>query len=117
MAEIVWTEPSLNDLDVFAGYIALDNPDAASRFIQKVFDVTDRLEKHPLSGKTVEELLDSPYLEIVVPPCRIFYRVEEDIVYILHVMRGERLLRNFLLDERSKHKNDVEQDGPADAGQ
>ena len=102
MAEIVWTKPSLNDLDVIADYIALDKPAAAVRFVGKVFDVIARLVDHPLSGKQVEELLDSPYREVVVPPCRIFYRFEGETVYVLHVMRGERLLRNFLLDERNQ---------------
>jgi plasmid stabilization system protein ParE len=29
MAEVIWTEPALNDLDAIADYIALDNPEAA----------------------------------------------------------------------------------------
>ena len=29
MAELIWTEPALSDLDTIADYIALDNPDAA----------------------------------------------------------------------------------------
>ena len=31
MAEIVWTEPALSDLDAIADYIALDNPRALVR--------------------------------------------------------------------------------------
>ena len=30
MAEIIWTEPALADLDAIADYIALDKPDAAA---------------------------------------------------------------------------------------
>ncbi len=37
MAELIWTEPALSDLDTIADYIALDNPDAARRFVQRVF--------------------------------------------------------------------------------
>ena len=102
MAEIIWTGPSLSDLDDIADYIALDNPHAASRFVEKVFDSISRLAEHPLSGKKVDELFNSPYREIVVSPCRVFYRPDKNAVYILHVMRGERLLRNFLLEERDK---------------
>lgn len=29
MAELIWTEPALSDLDTIADYIALDNPEAA----------------------------------------------------------------------------------------
>lgn len=100
MAQLVWTEPALSDLEGIAEYIALDNPAAASRLVGKVFDRVERLEEHPSSGRRVPELPRSPYREVIVSPCRIFYRAEEDMVYILHVMRGERLLREFMLTER-----------------
>ncbi|MFW6261598.1 MAG: type II toxin-antitoxin system RelE/ParE family toxin, partial [Spirochaetota bacterium] len=53
-----------------------------------------------------EELPATPYREVIVPPCRIFYRAEEDAVLILHVMRleRERLLRSFLLEQ---HDDDL----------
>ena len=38
MAEIVWTEPALNDLDAIADYIALENPAAASELVRRVFE-------------------------------------------------------------------------------
>jgi plasmid stabilization system protein ParE len=36
MAEMIWTEPALQDLDAIADYIALDNPLAARRLVQRV---------------------------------------------------------------------------------
>lgn len=95
MARLIWTEPALIDLDRIAEYIALDSPDSASRLVHRVFDKVERLEAHPESGKRPAELPRSRYRE-VVPPCRIFYRVDHGKVYVLHVMRSERLLRNFL---------------------
>jgi len=100
MARLRWTEPALLDLDEIAEYIALDDPAAASRYVRKVFDSVLRLEAHPKSGKRPPELLRTPYREIVIPPCRIFYRIEKDTVYILYVMRSEKLMRTFLLDNR-----------------
>jgi len=100
MAELIWTEPALLDLDAVAEYIALDNPSAASRYVQRVFDKVDRLEQYPQSGRCPPEMPRMSYLEVVVPPCRIFYRVENNAVFILYVMRSERLLRAFLLEER-----------------
>jgi len=88
MAAIIWTEPALNDLDEIAECIALDKPKAASRYAEKGFSTTARLEHHPLTGKEVEELPNTPDREIVVPPCKIFYRPDRDTVYILHIMRG-----------------------------
>jgi len=98
MAQLIWTEPALLDLDEVADYIALDNPLAAANYVQKVFDRVERLATYPNSGKRPAELPRTPYREIVVPPCRIFYRTEKDQVIILHVMRSDRLLRTYLLD-------------------
>jgi hypothetical protein len=42
--------------------------------------------------------------EVVVAPCRVFYKVEKNDVYILYVMRSEGLLRTFLLQRRDDHK-------------
>jgi plasmid stabilization system protein ParE len=36
MAQVIWAEPALNDLDAIADYIALDNPEAARRLVQKI---------------------------------------------------------------------------------
>lgn len=104
MAQLIWTEPALRDLNEVAEYIALDDPSAASKMVQTVFDQVERLAIYPNSGKRPAELPRTPYREIVVPPCRIFYRTEEESVFILYVMRSERLLRTFLLDRRNQGK-------------
>ena len=98
MAEIIWTEPALQELDALAEYIALDNPAAASRLVEEVFDKTDRLEDFPKSGRIPPELPNSVYREVVVLPCRIFYRVDERRVFILYIMRDERQLRAYTLE-------------------
>ena len=100
MAEVNWTEPALLELDAIAEYIALDNPAAASKLVQEVFDKTGRLESSPESGRMPPELPDSVYRELVVPPCRIFYRQEQQQVFILYVMREERQLRAYMLENR-----------------
>jgi len=97
MAEIIWTAPALSDLNDIAEYIALSNLSAAKKLTQKVFDKIVRLENHPESGKISFELKSLGYREVNVNPCRIFYKVVNDQVYILHVMRQERELRKYLL--------------------
>lgn len=101
MAQIKWTEPALNDLNEIAEYIALDKPDAAKKLVQEIFKSTSRLKDVPESGKITPELKNTHYREIVVGPCRIFYRVDNQKVFILYVMRGERELRKFILDNRT----------------
>jgi len=89
-------------LDAIADYIALDNPDAAKQFVRKVFAHVEQLRAHPKSGSKPRELKGWRYRQIVEAPCRIFYRQDDDRVYILYVLRGERSLRPRVLSSRSK---------------
>ena len=97
MAEIVWTDPALGDLDAIADYIALENPAAASALVRRVFDHVAQLADHPDSGSRPPELGRSRYRQIVEPPCRIFYRFDGKQVFVLPVIRTERLLRRSAL--------------------
>ena len=99
MAEIVWTEPALADLDAIADYIALENPVAASELVKRIFGHVGQLADHPDSGSRPPELKRSRYRQIVEPPCRVFYRHDGRTVFILHVMRAERLLRKHRLKQ------------------
>ncbi len=100
MARIVWTEPALHDLDEIADYISLDKPEAASRFVQRVFQRIEQLSEHPKSGSVPAELNGTQYRQLVIPPARVFYRTQNEVVYIVYVMRGERLFRDDDLRER-----------------
>lgn len=102
MAQVIWTESALSDLAEIAEYIALDKTSAAKRMVQQVFSYSDRLEQFPKLGRVPPELEHSQYRENIVGPCRIFYRVTGDKIYIIYVMRGERQLRKFLLDDRAQ---------------
>ena len=102
MAEIIWSEPALADLDAIADYIALENPVAASELVKRIFGHIEQLVDHPESESRPQELGKSRYRQIVEPPCRVFYRYDGHKVFILHVMRSERLLRKGQLAKRSK---------------
>ena len=97
MAEVIWSAPALDELNDIAEYISLSNIVAAKKLIQTIFDQVSRLANHPESGKKSLELVNLNYREINVNPCRIFYKVDNNKNYILHVMRQERDLRRFLL--------------------
>ncbi len=105
MAQVIWTEPALQDLNEIAEYIALDKISAANKLVEKIFSTSERLEQFPKSGRKPAEINNSRYLEIIVNPCRIFYRIEKEKKYILYVMRSERKLRNYLLDDRANESS------------
>ena len=86
MAQIVWTEAALRDLDEIAEYIALDKYSAAKSLIKQVFSRVDLLQEFPESGRNPPELpKNSRYLEVIVGPCRIFYRIDNKKIFVLYV--------------------------------
>ncbi len=99
MAQIIWTYPALNELDDIAGYIAGHNPNAATKLVSTIFQKVERLELFPESGKKPPELKKLNYREVIVNPCRIYYKIENNIVYILHVMRQEQELKVYLFND------------------
>ncbi len=98
MAEIVWSEPALADLEAIADFIALQDPLAARGLVQRIYDHVAQLADQPESGSRPRELgRRGRYRQIVEPPCRVFYRLDGTRVVIVHVMRTERLLRRSVL--------------------
>ncbi len=100
MARVIWAEPALLDLDAIVDYIALDKPDAAQGLVREVFSRVERLSRFPKMGSIPPEIPDLPYRQLHIPPCRVFYRIKRDIVYVVHVMRAEQLVRRDILEER-----------------
>ncbi len=102
MAEIVWSEPALADLDAIADYIALENVEAARTLVRQVFQHIEQLAVFPESGVKPPELGNTRYRQIIESPCRIFYRYDGNSVIILHVMRSERQLLKSRLRRKAK---------------
>jgi plasmid stabilization system protein ParE len=100
MARVIWTEPALLELDEIADYISLDDPKAAKKLVRKAFNRIEHLENHPKSEKLIEEFENSVYREVILPPCRFFYRLEDEIIYIIHIIRDEQLLHFEILKSR-----------------
>ena len=93
MARLVWTEPALQDLEQIADYIALDDEAAARRLVKKVFEQAELLEDFPEMCPQPHDLPDTAYRHLVINPLRVFYRIQDDLVYIVYVMRHEKHLR------------------------
>lgn len=72
-------------------YIRRDKPSAATRFRQRAEKSLKRLLEHPDSGRFIPEFPELPYRELIVPPYRFFYRIKDDIVWIVAVWHGAQL--------------------------
>ncbi len=99
MARLAWTHRATADLQEIADYIALDDIDATVHLVERIYSHVEQLGRHPGSGSTVPEHPDSEYRQIVEPPCRIFYKIDGNTVFIVHIMRSERIIRKSRLED------------------
>jgi len=84
------------DLDQIWEYIAEDNPDAADRWIDKLFDAFQSLAQTPSIGHRREDLTSLPVLFWPVGAYLILYRVQTDWIEIVAVTQGARNIPAFL---------------------
>lgn len=92
MAEVRWTPQAANDLEAIAELIAEDSPAYANLFAMDVLAAVERIADFPKSGRAVPEIRDPSLRESILGNYRIIYRVKRELVEILTVCHGARLL-------------------------
>ncbi|MEI6148853.1 MAG: type II toxin-antitoxin system RelE/ParE family toxin [bacterium] len=92
MAEIRWTLQAAADLEAIAEFIAVDSPQYAQLFALDVLRAIERLTTFPRSGRVVPEIGNPAVREIILGNYRIVYRVRKEVVEILAIYHGARLL-------------------------
>ena len=87
MAKVLWPEQAIDDLDQIIQYIQQFDPAAARDIRAKLFQLGESLADFPNRGRPASggarELA-------TVPPYVLRYRVEGDLVVIVHVHHGRR---------------------------
>jgi toxin ParE1/3/4 len=72
-------------------YIRRDNPKAAVDFRKKAEKSLSRLTEFPESGRVLPEFPDLPFREVIVKPYRFFYKIKDEVVWIVAVWHGAQL--------------------------
>jgi len=85
-------------LDSIALFIAKDSAHYASLFVMDVLDAVQKLKDFPQSGRMVPEAEDPVIREVILGNYRIVYRTNQELVEILTVYHGARLLNPRDLD-------------------
>jgi addiction module RelE/StbE family toxin len=100
MNRIVWATVAADDFREVFEYLSNQSQAAARTFVDQVDSAVKRLGTHPHSGRIVPELKKqniSRYREVVLNPWRVFYRYEQDTVYIVSLIDGRRNIEEILL--------------------
>jgi len=94
MAELIWGDVAVADLESIFDYIARDSTQYARHQIERIHNAAERLRLFPESGRHIPEFPDFPHREILIDNYRLIYRHAANIekVFIITVMHGRRLL-------------------------
>lgn len=88
--KIEWTRPALLDLESIRDYIRRDSEYYATRFVEKIIEAVESLEKFPKMGRCVREAEEERIREVLLHNYRIIYRVDTDRILVLTIIHGAR---------------------------
>lgn len=89
---VVWSPQALDDVEAIAEYIEKDSLFYARAVVAKVVAMTRHLARFPLSGRVVPEIKEPFFREVFAFSYRVIYRADEEVVTIIAVVHGKRLL-------------------------
>ncbi len=92
MAELIWSERAITDLNSIGEYIALDSEYAAKKLIKELLEKANILSIHPGKGRPIPENIPGNYRQILHKSYRVIYRIEKETVIISSVYHQKRLL-------------------------
>ena len=90
MAEIIWSNGALLDLEEIAEYISKDSPAAAQAYVQTVYQKVAALSFYPQMGRVIPEFGDVKKREIFIHSYRLQYQVNSDDIWIVALVHFAR---------------------------
>ena len=93
MVKLFWTDIAIEDLKSIHEYISKDSKRYADRFIEKLIERVDQLEKFPKSGRIVPEFAVATTRELIEGNYRIVYKISDEEVFIVRVHHSARQLK------------------------
>ena len=75
--KVEWSPLALDRVTDIARYIANDNPGAAARWVNELFDSVQRLGDFPESGRVVPEVGVRRIRELIFGAYRVIYSVKD----------------------------------------
>ncbi|MFH2045335.1 MAG: type II toxin-antitoxin system RelE/ParE family toxin [Pseudomonadota bacterium] len=89
--KVQFTPSAKNQFLSALSYISRDKPSAAVNFRNRSEKILRRLEDFPESGRIIPEFPELPYREMIISPYRFFYKIKDDLVWIVAVWHSAQL--------------------------
>ncbi len=90
--KIIWAPLAIDRATEIAEYIALDNPTAAQKWIDLIFQEVELLVSSPQMGRVVPEIGSKQIRELIIGNYRIIYRIDKISISILTIRHGKQIL-------------------------
>jgi len=90
--KIIWSPLAIDRASEIAEYISFDNPTAANKWIDDIFENVLILQTSPKIGRKVPEINRKEIREIVYGNYRIIYRIEKFTISILTLRHTKQIL-------------------------
>lgn len=91
MMKLEWSPDALEDLEVIYDIIALDNEEAAGKFVDEIRLKAANLLANPRIGIRVEELENESFRELHYKGYTIIYEIRNESVRIHEVYNQKRI--------------------------
>ena len=91
--KVAWSYVALGNLIEKNKYIASENPEAARKVINDIFEAGNKIKAFPEKGRIVPELRRKNVREVFCYEYRIIYRIESKRIFLLTVLHMKQLLK------------------------
>jgi len=102
MADIVWTDESLDDLDAIGEFHGRTSFAYASSLVERLYGAPDVLASFPKLGRKVPEIDHESVRELLVERYRVIYQLRRARIEILAVLHSRQDLRKKLRERKAR---------------
>lgn len=90
MADVIWTDEALSDLEAIGEYFDRTSSQYASSIIERLYTSVEPLAEHPKMGRQVPEAEHETLRELIVENYRVIYQLREGQIEIITVVHSRR---------------------------
>ena len=90
-----WSPEAVEDLESIITYIARDSEFYTHSVASKILTTSKKIPDNPFIGRKVPEIDVNGIREKFVYSYRLIYRIQSNIITIIAILHGKRLLENI----------------------
>ena len=91
--KVAWSYVALGNLIEANKYISSENPEAARKVINDIYDAGNKIKEFPEKGRIVPEIRRKNVREVFCFEYRIIYRIETRRIFILTVRHMKQRIK------------------------